>query len=134
MRRSLAGPPVGGGQFGSVMLSTSNFAPLLGCQFEDVIVEALLSRIFEHLTLQVQQLCHSSVLFCCAICAAMLWAGLVVSCPSMLICARPVLAQTCALNDWQAVKQGPVMCSEQRHALMCQQQLVCRTCWSAQRG
>ena len=44
---------MGGGQFGSVMLSTSNFAPLLGCQFEDVIVEALLSRIFEHLTLQV---------------------------------------------------------------------------------
>ena len=52
-RRSLAGPPVGGGQFGSLLLSTSAADLVLTVQFEDVIVEALLARIFEHLSLQV---------------------------------------------------------------------------------
>ena len=55
-RRSLTEAPVGGGQFGSLLLSTSNFRQHLGCQFEDVIVEALLSQIFAHLSLQVRPL------------------------------------------------------------------------------
>ena len=57
VRRSLAGPPVGGGQFGSI-LTTSSLADLTqtldAFKFEDQMPEALLVLIFEHLSLQVQ--------------------------------------------------------------------------------
>ena len=58
-RRSLAGPPIGGGQFGSIILSTSSLADLTQTlSFEDLMPEALLVLIFEHLSLQVRALQH----------------------------------------------------------------------------
>ena len=56
VRRSLAGPPIGGGQFGS-LLTTASLADLtqtLDYKFEDRMPEALLALIFEHLSLQVR--------------------------------------------------------------------------------